>query len=76
MSNNITYTQCLLVKENCQQQVVWIPTLFAKIGKIIDLRDKIDWNKGWEVKEVYGIRTIDELELMRQQDNDFKFVLG
>jgi hypothetical protein len=64
-----------LVKKN-RQQVAWIPTHFAKRGKIIDLKDKLDWDTKWIVTEIYGIKDLDQLNIMSQVDKDFKIVLG
>lgn len=53
----INYVQCQLQNKS-RNQVSWIPEEFAKIGKILELKDygkKKKWSKGWEVISV-GIK--------------------
>jgi len=45
-----TYTQCKLQKGNTFT-TSFIPSEFAKINKIIDLKENGEWSKGWKVIE-------------------------
>lgn len=48
------YRHCVIRKkipEGELQQHTWLPEQFAKIGKIIKIREDGVWNDGWEVKE-------------------------
>ena len=44
MNKNKEHTQCLLRKGNTEQ-ISWIPSKFAKVGRILRLKD----DDGWEV---------------------------
>lgn len=51
----IMYTQCKLRKNNLHQ-MSWIPSNFAKVGKVIKIRDEgtDNWTDGWVVEEAYS----------------------
>lgn len=52
MSKTTKYKQCML-RNGFTEQVSWIPSLFAKTGSVVRLRDKNgDWEDGWEVISV------------------------
>lgn len=44
------HKQCLLMKNNGNQQIVWLPEKFAKINKILE----INGDNGWVVIGVYS----------------------
>lgn len=61
------YTQCKLRKDNTYQ-TSWIPSEFAKTGKIIKLRDEDTdtWTDGWLVEATYATRTWQEVNFASQ----------
>lgn len=69
-----TYTQCLL-KNKDYRQVVYIPTKFAEVGKILMLQEKDDWIDGWEVMEVYGTLSSDENLFQKNIHRKFEYIL-
>lgn len=51
-----TFTQCLLVKKDDETEkfdhiVRWLPSEFAKVGKILDFQT----SDGWRVVETYAV---------------------
>lgn len=66
MAHKQLYRQCKLVKGNVNQ-VTWLPTQFAKVGKKVMLLQQDDtWDMGWEVTEAYeGTRSVEEMESQR-----------
>lgn len=62
MSNkDVNYTQCKLRKGN-MFQMSWIPSEFAKEGKIVKLRDANDvWHDGWLVEHAYSTKSYKEV---------------
>lgn len=64
-----TYTQCLMERAGINY-TAWIPSEFAKIGKIVDLEMETGvWEKGWVVEAAYNnsIRTHTQV-VARSQD--------
>jgi hypothetical protein len=50
------YTQCLLeleTSEGVTTQVSFIPSEYAKVGNIIQLKENDIWTNGWLVKAAY-----------------------
>lgn len=50
------YTQCLLeleTSEGITTQVSFIPSEYAKVGNIIQLKENDIWTNGWLVKAAY-----------------------
>jgi len=45
--------QCVLQKGNVHQ-TSWIPTKYAKIGKVLKLKGDNGWDNGWVVKNTYS----------------------
>lgn len=45
------YKQCTL-KLGTTQQVVWIPSKFAKVGHFLQIKKDEEWVDGWEVLQV------------------------
>lgn len=62
------YTQCKLKKENTYQ-TSWIPSEFAKVGKILKLKDEDTgvWTDGWVVEAAYNTRSWQEVNKASQQ---------
>lgn len=57
--------------------VAWIPSLFARRGKLIKILFGNVWQNGWQVIDTYDlIKTREDLDLMRNADKDFRYVLG
>jgi len=56
-----TFNQCRLRKEN-SIVVSWIPSTFAKVGKIVGLKEGDTWNEGWKVLSVGGAMTEQRLK--------------
>lgn len=51
--------QCILIKKDgdaTHQMVSWIPEKYAKIGKILKLKDDNEWSNGWVVESVSSER--------------------
>jgi len=46
------YKQCLLQRKN-ERQMSFIPEEAAKIWKVVDLKEGDEWDKNWQVIEVY-----------------------
>ena len=60
--SSVTYMrQCKLHKKagdgSYREQTSWIPERFAKIGKILKLRESGVWDDGWGVVSVGGRET-------------------
>lgn len=65
MSHKQLYRQCKLVKGNVNQ-VTWLPTQFAKVGKNLSLLEDEQWNDGWKVVEAYeGTRSLEDVDAQR-----------
>ena len=47
------YTQCLL-KRNDEFQIAWIPSIFAFVDRLVQLKIDNIWHNGWIVSEIYG----------------------
>lgn len=70
------YKQCLLTN-NGYQDISWIPSQFAREGKILSIKIDNEWVNGWLVEEVYpSICTREDIDNIRSQNKRFKFVLG
>jgi hypothetical protein len=55
------HRQCKLRKGN-QLMWSWLPSKYAKVGKVLDLKDDGEWERGWTVEEVWGeARSLDVL---------------
>jgi len=53
MNKSKTYTQCLL-SLNEKQDVAYIPSQYAKVGKILKIKDDTNaWINGWKVEKTY-----------------------
>lgn len=67
----VNYTQCRLKKKTeagSMHQMSWIPTEFAKVGKVIKLRDEDTdvWDDGWVVEAAYSTRSWEEVNKASQ----------
>ncbi|UTU07822.1 hypothetical protein CcrC1_gp136 [Caulobacter phage C1] len=49
-----TMTQCRLTRGDQGVQVSWIPSEFAQVGRIVDLKEKDYWSNGWRVDQTWG----------------------
>lgn len=58
------YNQCKL-KRNNEEQVTWIPQKFAKVGKVVKLKEEDGWQDGWEVISVGQVMTEGYLSTLR-----------
>ena len=67
----IIYTQCLLRKDG-YEQVAYIPQKFATVGRMLRLKG----DDGWQVKEVFSIATLDEIEVNKPVIQHMKIVSG
>lgn len=55
MAKNTNYRQCRLSKKTQNGEMIqtsWIPDQFAKLGKVIKIRQSDVWSNGWIVKQV------------------------
>jgi len=71
MSKDVNYTQCKLKKKTQDgetHQMSWIPSEFAKVGKVLKLRDEgtDNWDNGWVVEAAYSTRTWEEVNRASQ----------
>jgi hypothetical protein len=71
MSREVNYTQCRLKKktpEGSMNQMSWIPSEFAKVGKVLKLReeDTDQWDDGWIVEAAYSTRSWEEVNKASQ----------
>ncbi len=64
MSKTVYYRQCKLVKKieaGTRHQTSYLPEEFAKVGKIVKLRDDDgEWEDGWLVAEASSHRMADD----------------
>ena len=60
----LKYCQVLLCKGN-EQQTAWIPEKFARINRVLKIKDE----DGWVVKELYSISSED---FVRDHERDFR----
>lgn len=52
------------------RQVTWLPEQFAKVGMVLDLRDREgEWEEGWRVDDVWTTATE---EYVREHERDYK----
>ena len=56
----MNYTQCHIQKNN-KNDVAWIPSKFAVIGKIIKIKFDGLWNNGWKVINTYSSNSEDHV---------------
>lgn len=56
-----------------QVHIAWIPEEFAKVGKVLKLKDPIsgEWDDGWVVQSVYA-RQAEEFVLEHSQDYKYQ----
>ena len=59
-----TFTQCLLHRLQFDDtklvHVAWIPSQFAVVGKMLDIKINGEWVDHCEVKEVYDTKSADD----------------
>lgn len=52
------YTQCRLEKDTptggVWKHTAWIPSEFAKVGRLLDIEMDGEWSEGWRVTERYA----------------------
>lgn len=68
------YTQCKLTKYDFVE-LAWIPSQFAKLGKVIKLKICGIWNDGWKVSEIHGKVSQDKIDKYYSQNKDIAFRL-
>jgi hypothetical protein len=61
--------QCLMTKSGVVQ-TAWIPEDFAVVGKILDFRSGMTWERGWKVEIVHEPRL--EQGYVRERSQDYK----
>jgi hypothetical protein len=71
MSREVDYTQCKLSKKTQNgemRQMSWIPSEFAKVGKVLKFRDEDtgEWDEGWIVEAAYSTRSWAEVNVASQ----------
>jgi len=52
MSKEVMYRQCRLEKKTqtgVSEQVSWIPSRYAVVGRILELKEGESWDNGWQV---------------------------
>jgi hypothetical protein len=60
------YTQCLLANGN-KYTTSWIPSKFAEINKIVDLKENEDWDCGWTIIKTYSSVPDDHALILERQ---------
>ena len=74
--NTATYTQCILIKttkDNQFKQVCWVPTIYAKKGKILELKGtNNEWSEGWVVEEAHTDYT-SPANWVEHHERDYKY---
>lgn len=55
MAVEMFFKQCILKKTN-QTQVAWLPEIFAKVGKYVELEINKKWEDGWKIINVAQTR--------------------
>lgn len=66
------YKQCFLTRKN-EGTTTWLPISFAKVGKIIDLKEKNKWSKGWKIIKVFNIEMPENIILkIRDEHRDHR----
>jgi len=68
MEDNYSMSQCVLKKGNITK-TAWIASSFAKVGKLIDLKEADGWEDGWQVEKVY---TASRYLEVRERSQDHK----
>ena len=61
-----TMTQCRL-ERNGSYQVSWIETKYAKKGRVVNLKEGDEWDRGWTVM-IVGSTLPAETVMARQRD--------
>lgn len=56
----MNFQQCKLKKENTFQ-VAFIPSKFAKVNKMLKIKENDIWTDGWKVFEVYSTIVAEEM---------------
>ena len=74
------YKQCRLVKTTNTgklYQVSWIPSQFAKVGKVLQLKNSNTdtWDSGWIVESAGEAHEFDELDRQRDAQKRWANVL-
>ena len=74
--SDLIYRQCRLVKRipdgECVQ-MSWLPSEFAREGRILKLRDdEGNWDDGWVVRDVGNTATEADLTLSDQMSHRFR----
>lgn len=68
-----TYTQCVLIQKNKEGELhttSWIPSSFAKVGRVLRLKNDDDvWEDGWVVAEAGTVKSAD---YVLDHERDFK----
>lgn len=64
-----SYVQCEMRKANNVFCVAWIPKRFAVIGKHIRFKENDIWSDWWEVKNVFNVRILKDIE---ERERDYK----
>lgn len=73
------YRQCSLSKPvgtGRKLHMAFLPTEFAKVGRIVGLKFGDEWVEGWRVDSVGPVRTVLDVDLARGDHKRFQWVLG
>jgi len=66
----MTYLQCALEHlTSSSYSTAWLPKTFAKKDKILNLKVRGKWEKGWRVISVYRCVELTEEEVISNRDN-------
>jgi hypothetical protein len=76
MKRNALYTQCRLVKKIRGGETIqtsYIPTEFAKVGRVVKVReDDGSWDDGWVIRIVGGSLTEEQLTALEKAHRRFE----
>lgn len=64
-----SHTQCRLRKDGVKQYICYIPSKFAQIGRVLDIKIDGEWEENWVVEHTYNtLPTI----VVREREQDYK----
>jgi hypothetical protein len=80
MATTTQYRQCFMRRQlpdgSAEVHVAFLPTEFAKVGKVVDLTIGEEDKKGFKVEFAGDVRTIEDVDRWRDAHKRFDWVLG
>lgn len=59
-----------------EKYVAYLPTDFAKVGKVVCLKFGEEWRDGWLIDSVGPVRNMTDMDLSREDHKRYEWVLG